>query len=332
MAGGNVARVLVVDDEPEIRQLLADALKGPGIHVESAANGQEALRLGRRSRPDFLVADVCLGDTTGLDVVESLRGAVGDFPAVVITGCPDVGTLTRASRLRPVEVMTKPLDLDRLRQCVRRELAAKARATRDVSRARRLRRLARHVNLQRKSAQKQLDGACSDLAESYRSLSAQVAGQQIGLGYQRELLAARCDDDVFRSFFRLFVRRGGPVFGVALVCDSSADLQIIGRFGVPGPDSANFCQALSNPVIELVLANPKIAALDAGERSELFDPSIRKYLVGLTVLAVPLMPASGEMIGLVLLYRKGEQPFTEDDTALAELVGLPTAIAVKRND
>jgi DNA-binding response OmpR family regulator len=332
MAGRDVARVLVVDDEPEIRQLLADALGAPGVHVESAASGEEALRLGRCRRPDLVVADVCLGDSTGLEVIEQLRGAVGFFPAVVITGRPDVSTLARASRLRPIEVLLKPLDLDRLRACVRKELATLERLRRDERRTRRLRRLARRVNLQRKSAQKQLDSTCSDLAESYRALSAQVAGQQLGLGFQRELLAARCDDDVFRSLFRLYVRKSGPVCGVALVCDSSADLQIIGRFGVPGPDSPSFCQALTKPVIDAVLANPRITQIDAGDRAELFDPSIQKYLVGLTILAVPILPASGEMIGLVLLYRKGEQPFTDEDVGLAELIGLPTAIAVKRND
>jgi CheY-like chemotaxis protein len=332
MALRNVARVLIVDDEPEIRRLLVDALRGLDVRVETAASGDEALRMGRSWRPDFLVADVCLGDTSGLEVIEQLRGAVGFIPAVVITGRPEVTTLAQASRLRPVEVMTKPLDLDRLRDCVRLELASQAQRRLSQRRSLRLRRLARRTNLQRKDAQRQLDSTCADLAESYRALSAQVAGQQVGLAYQRELLAARCDDDVFRAMFRLYVRRSGPVYGAAMVCDGNADLQIIGRFGVPGPDSPQFCQALSRPVIEAVLQNPRITTIDAGDRADAFDPSIQKYLAGLTVLAVPLLPASGEMIGLVLLYRKGEQPFTEEDIALAELIGLPTAIAVKRND
>ena len=332
MPGRDIARVLIVDDEPEIRQLLAESLSGLDCRVESAASAREALQAGLARRPDLLVADLYLGDATGLDVIEQLRGAVGDLPAVVITGRPEAHSIAAATRHRPIEVMTKPRALDRLRECVRRELASQARRKLGRSRALRLRRLARRVNIQRKDAQRQIDSTCAELAESYRAMSAQLADQQVHLGFQRDLLACRCDDDVFRAFFRLFVRKSGPVFGVALVCDADAELQVVGRFGVPGPDSNAFCQALVRPVIETVLANPHITQLDAGEREELFPPTIRKYLVGLSVLAIPLLPASGEMIGLVVLYRKGEQPFTEQDVALAELLGMPAAIAVKRND
>jgi DNA-binding response OmpR family regulator len=328
----DVARVLIVDDEPEIRQLLADCLRGPDLHVDSASSAKEALKLGLTHRPDLLVADLHLGDSSGLEVIDKLRIAVGDLPALVITGQREVNTLAEATRHRPVEVMTKPLDLAHLRECVRRELAGRAHRRRSERRTQRLRRLARGANLQRKDAQKQLDGTCSDLAQSYRALSEQLAVQQLQMTYQHDLLAAKCDDDVFRVLFRTYVRKSGPVFGIALVCDADAELQVVGRFGVPGPDSATFCQALVRPVISTVLQNPHIAQFDAGERVEEFDPAIRRYLAGVTVLAVPLLPASGEMIGLVVLYRKGEQPFTDNDVALAQVIAKPTALAVRRND
>jgi len=332
MSARDVARILIVDEEPEIRQLLADCLRGPDLHVEAAASAKEALRLGLRHRPDLLVADLNLGDSSGLEVIEKLRGAVGDLPALVITGQREVQTLAEATKHKPVEVMTKPLDLAHLRDCVHRELAGREHRRRAERRTQRLRRLARGANQQRKDAQKQLDGTCSDLAHSYRALSEQLAVQQVQMTYQHDLLAAKSDDDVFRALFRTFVKKSGPVFGIALVCDADAELQVVGRFGVPGPDSGNFCHALVRPVISMVLQNPRAAQFDAGEQVEDFDPSIRKYLTGLTVLAVPLLPASGEMIGLVVLYRKGEQPFTEEDVALAEIISTPTAIAVKRND
>ena len=332
MPGREIARVLIVDDEEEIRLLVAESLRGLDISIESASSGREALQVGLSHRPDFLVADLYLGDASGLEVIEKLRGIVGDLPAVVITGHPEVNTLAAATRHRPVEVMTKPLDLPRLRECVRRELAGLAHRRRTRRRTLRLRRLARKVNLQRKEAQRQLDTTCAELADSYRAMSAQLADQQVGMGFQRELLAARCDDDVFRSLFRLFVKRSGPLYGAALVCDADADLQVVGRFGVPNPDSPAFCQSLVGPVIQTVLQNPRITQMDAGDREDLFDPLIRKYLVGLSILAIPLLPVSGEMIGLVVLYRKGEQPFTEQDLALADLISTPAAIAVKRND
>jgi GAF domain-containing protein len=81
-----------------------------------------------------------------------------------------------------------------------------------------------------------------------------------------------------------------------------------------------------------MIANPTCTLTDAGEEQQRFDASIRRYLPGLSVLAIPLVPAEGELIGLVVLYRKGEQPFTDADVALAELVAPSTAAAIRRND
>ena len=187
-------------------------------------------------------------------------------------------------------------------------------------------------NIQRKQMAQRLESAGEGLTGAYRALSEQMALQGLVLGYQQELLKARNDDDVFRTLFRLFVHRSGPVFGVAMVCNAEAELQVVGRFGVPCPDSVQFCRAISRPVIEAVLSCPQCTLLDAGEKQDLFDESVRRYLPGLTILAIPLVPSSEELIGLVVLYRKGEQPFLDRDVALADLIATATAVAVRRND
>jgi GAF domain-containing protein len=156
--------------------------------------------------------------------------------------------------------------------------------------------------------------------------------QQMLLVYQNAMIAARNDDEVFAALFRLFAIRSGPVFGVALVCNEVAELQVVGRFGVPRPDGLPFCQQIAWPIINLILKDPRCVMLDAGDEAELFDESIRRHLPGVTVLGIPLIPAPEEMIGVAVLYRKGEQPFTESDASLAEMVSFPTATAVRRND
>jgi len=332
MSVRDVARVLVVDDEPELRELLLDALSTADMQVSAAGSGQEAIDLARQARPDILVTDLRLGDCTGLDVIDRLRAMAGDIPAVVITAYGDPATLTWASRHRPVELMTKPLDLDRLRQAIREELARRANCRLVKHRTLRLRLLARKTNIERKNIHRKLDKTCADLAAAYRTLSGQMTLQQALIAYQQHLLKVTNDDDVFRGLFTLFVRRSGAVFGVAMVCDADAELQLGGRFGVPNPDDFRFCSSLAKPVVSLVLARPECTTIDAGEEMDIFDPSIHKYLPGLSILAVPLIPAEGELIGLVIFYRKGEQPFKDSDVALAQIVALPTALAVRRNE
>jgi DNA-binding response OmpR family regulator len=333
MSVDRVANVLVVDDEAHLRELLADALSGADLRVDVAASGREALDLAGRKQVDLVVTDLVLGDCTGLDVIDQLRSSLhSDIPAVVITGRGDANSLSEASRRHPVELMTKPLDLDRLREIIRTELSRRERTRRLERRYRRLRRLARRVNIERKDVHRKLEVTCADLGAAYSALSEQIANQQTLIEYQRDLLAARNDDDVFRAMFRLFVRRSGGVFGVAMACDANAELQIIGRFGVPSPDNIEFCRGIIKPIQDAVLSNPRCMLIDAGEQREMFDPPIRRYLVGLSVLVVPLIPAAGELIGLVVLYRKGEQPFVPADVSLAETIAPPTAIAVARND
>jgi DNA-binding response OmpR family regulator len=324
--------ILVVDDEAPIRELLCDALGAEGYSIEAAATGAQALQCAQERKPDLLVTDLLLGDCNGLEVIDTIRNQVSDVPAVVITGHGDPEMFSDASRRRPVELITKPLDLDRLHQAVRSELSRNEGLRKLRNRNRRLRQVLRLTNRKRRNHKDSFQQTCSDLTTAYRSLSGQMAMQGIVLGYQKTLLSARCDDDVFASLFRTFVQRTGPVFGVAMVCDSSAQLRIVGRFGVPHPDSLPFCQKLTDPLVDVLLTNPQCTLMDAQERQELFDATIRRYLVGVSVLAVPLIPSPGEMIGMSVFYRKGEQPFTGSDVALAEMVSHPTAVAIRRND
>jgi len=326
------AHVLVVDDEPDLRELLVDALSDDDVVVHVAASGDEAMSIAADHTPDLVIADLDLGGSWGTDVIDRLRSAIGDVPTVVITGRTDPKSFTDASRSGLVEMMSKPLDIERLRRTLRRELARAARGKRNKLRHKRLRHLARHVNIERKLVQGQLDSACEDLTSAYRTLSGQMSLQQVVIGYQNDLVAARNDDDVFRSLFQLFVKRTGPVFGMALICDAEAELRIAGRFGVPYPDKAGFCTRLSAPLVEQMLAEPGCVIIDALEEKDTFDEQIHKFLPGMTVMTMPLMPSPGELIGLVVLYCKGEQPFTDVDVALAEVLAHPTALAVQRNE
>ncbi len=315
MYRGRNARILVVDDEPELRELLFDALNDGEQSVHVAASGKEAVEWAQAQRPDIVVTDLRLGDCSGLDVIDRLRSDIGDVPAVVITGHGDAESLTEASRHRPIELMTKPLNLDRLRTTISQELHRLSSAP-----------------IGQETAAIALCPSCSDLTQAYRSLNDQVYLNHLTIQFQHILLASKNDDDVFRVFFQTFVRHAGAVYGAALVCDANAELRVTGRFGVPRPDGLEFCKRLSDPLIDILLADPQVQMIDAGEEAELFDESIRRYVFGMNLLVIPLIPAMGEMIGLMVLYRKGEQPFSVDDVELARLMAPPTAVAIRRND
>ncbi|MFA6135308.1 MAG: response regulator [Phycisphaerae bacterium] len=327
-----MARILVVDDEPHLRELLVDALSGQDLQVTSAASGAEAMRLAQSQNFDLVVTDLLLEDCQGTDVVDRLRCDGNDIPAVVITGQHDPQALSNASRIRPVEMMTKPLDIDHLRRTVRDELDRQADKEHRARRARRLESLAHRGSKERREAKRQLQATSDDLSTAYRTLNGRIADQKTLIDYQQELIAARTDDEVFKVLFRTFVRQSGPVYGAAMVCNSEAELQMVGRFGVPVPDNSNFCKALAAPILDAAVEHPRCFTIDAGEDAHMFPPFIHRYLAGVSILAIPLIPADGELIGLVVLYRKGEQPFVKDDCHLASMIAPATAKAIARND
>ncbi len=78
--------ILHIDDEEEIRQMLADMLSASGYRVLSAGSRLDAIRAVERERPDLIIADLQLGEADGLDTIESLRALVPSMPVMLLTG------------------------------------------------------------------------------------------------------------------------------------------------------------------------------------------------------------------------------------------------------
>jgi two-component system OmpR family response regulator len=79
------ARLLVVEDEPNILELLSASLRYAGFDVITASAGTEAVQAAQRHRPDLIVLDVMLPDMDGFDVIRRLRGGGARIPVVFLT-------------------------------------------------------------------------------------------------------------------------------------------------------------------------------------------------------------------------------------------------------
>jgi two-component system OmpR family response regulator len=127
--GGSV-RVLVVDDEPSLTELLAMALRYEGWEIRTAADGTDALRAARDFRPDAVVLDVMLPDIDGLEVLRRLRADTPDIPVLFLTAKDDVVDRIAGLTAGGDDYVTKPFSLEevvaRLRGLIRRTRAATA--------------------------------------------------------------------------------------------------------------------------------------------------------------------------------------------------------------
>jgi signal transduction histidine kinase/ActR/RegA family two-component response regulator len=112
-------RVLVVDDDRELAETIADILKGEDIPVAIAQTGAEALaEVGRDPRGIALV-DVRLPDIFGIELMKRLREAAPDLDVVIVTGNATVGSAVAALNLGAARYVVKPCDPDELRAVVR---------------------------------------------------------------------------------------------------------------------------------------------------------------------------------------------------------------------
>lgn len=118
------ARLLVVDDEPNIRELLATSLRFSGFEVHTAADGASALRLARLVDPDLVVLDVMLPDMDGFTVTRRLREKGQHVPVLFLTARDDTADKVQGLTVGGDDYVTKPFSLEevvaRIRAILRR--------------------------------------------------------------------------------------------------------------------------------------------------------------------------------------------------------------------
>jgi len=111
--------ILVVDDEPTLRETLVDALEADGFRVVSAADGREALTRFRADRPDLILLDLMLPELSGIEVCRIIRAESG-VPIVMLTAKDSELDKVVGLELGADDYVTKPFSL--------RELTARIRA------------------------------------------------------------------------------------------------------------------------------------------------------------------------------------------------------------
>ena len=106
------ARVLIVDDEANLAELLVMACRVRGWDAEGVGTGREAVALARSEHFDAIVLDVMLPDLDGFAVIEKIRGEGIDTPVVFLSARDEVDDRLTGLRLRRDDYVTKPFNLD----------------------------------------------------------------------------------------------------------------------------------------------------------------------------------------------------------------------------
>src|SRR6516165_266038 len=127
-ASDRIPQVLVVDDEPNIRELVQVALKFHGCAVSTAANGADALRQAESARPDLIVLDVMLPDLDGFEVCRRLRAGGNEVPVIFLTARDTSSDTVTGLALGGDDYVTKPFSVEALVARVRAVLRRASRS------------------------------------------------------------------------------------------------------------------------------------------------------------------------------------------------------------
>ena len=122
------AQVLVVDDEPDIRELLELTLVKMGLGVESVGSIAEAKERLRSERYDLCLTDMRLADGEGLELVRHIAGLAADLPVAVITAYGSAENAVAALKAGAFDYVSKPVGLEQLRALIRAALSLPDRA------------------------------------------------------------------------------------------------------------------------------------------------------------------------------------------------------------
>jgi CheY-like chemotaxis protein len=119
----NPPRILLVDDNTIVRDMLVDLVGSLGYHADAAVGGEEALDLFDRGRYDVVLTDLVMPGMSGWQVLAALRQRDPHIPVVIVTGSPIVGDPRAAQP--GVAVLKKPVDVTALDSMIKQMLRAR---------------------------------------------------------------------------------------------------------------------------------------------------------------------------------------------------------------
>ena len=115
-------KILVVDDEHDICEFVRNFLQERGYEVLMASNGDDALAIVKKERPELILLDIKMQGMDGIAVLKHIKDIDRKFKVVMVTAVEDQEKVDEACRLGACEYITKPLVLDHLEQVVEKNL------------------------------------------------------------------------------------------------------------------------------------------------------------------------------------------------------------------
>jgi len=205
-------RLLVVDDEEAVRNLLQRILEGAGYQVTTAANGKEALYQVSVGEANVVLLDIKMPKMSGIEVLNKLTADSPDTCVVMVTSVVDMNTAVEALKMGAYDYITKPFDQDEVKQKLQQAIE---KWHRRIAEKRRYLELSEKFTGHTKRMQEQFSELVSSLAREHKLLH-ELAARQAGGGKEmlsklpKELQEPTSSIEEFRDALLRILKRTGP--------------------------------------------------------------------------------------------------------------------------
>ena len=123
---GSSDLILIVDDEPRVRESIRSILEDEGYSVIEAPDGQEGLARVAADKPDSVLLDIWMPDLDGIEVLRGIKQVDEDLPVIIMSGHGTIETAVKAAKLGAYDYLEKPLSIDKLELVLRNALSQRA--------------------------------------------------------------------------------------------------------------------------------------------------------------------------------------------------------------
>ncbi len=295
-------KILVVDTSLEDRTLIARQTLAPlGFEVETAETAAAALQLAVSFAPDVILSYLNLPDLNGKDLLVALKAQGIEIPFILIVDKGQESAVIQAFRLGAGDYLTRPLREAEV-------VSAVERAMQDV-----------RVRREREQLARQLQQANRTMERKIRDLE-----KIFSIG--KAITSITRKDRLFKTVLSGAMSVGAADRAYLLARDENDRFVLAAHARLPAAMAAFKDRPLDDGISSLVAMSGKTLAIH-GERLQRFNIAT----LGRSAIVVPLKTAR-QIIGLMVLVRKEDRPFKENDRLLLEAVGDYAAVSMANSD
>jgi response regulator of citrate/malate metabolism len=321
------ARILLVDDEPALLELVEDmAHRSFPCTVLRAANVRQARHILETQPIDLMIADVLLPDGDGTSLLETMRLHQPSASAVIMTGSPSVDRAVDAMRHGAVDFLPKPFDYEQIAQRLRLALNRQAKEARREKRLDRLKVAVRKLGQARRVISKKVDLLCTDLVTAYGELSKQLDGVRHQEGFRKYIAEAHDLEQLLCHAMDWLMRQVGYSNVAIWLAAEDGDFQLGAYMKYTVAGERLLTDALKRVILPTTFRDGLLHTRLQNLASR-FTPQELNLLASHDLLAVNCTYL-GESLATIIFFRDARTPFTGEDQILLRSISPIFAIAL----